>query len=289
MNKIALVLAFALFSVNTSAEPTWQGTGEYKDDYLVGTIHVGDERLKELSEQLKKRIEAVDVVAVEVDLANVSTLQQQQIVMELAMLPRGTTVTQLISPVVATKVNRYLQQFGGEIFQYEQFKPWMLAVMMVQMSYQKMGLVAEHGIDQQIIEHAKKHNKTILELETFEQQLNIFNRLFDNNDSIDYNDMLLDTLDELNTMSDMPQVMLEAWINSDISAFEKIYDTTLKQTGYDKALENVLLIERNLAWQKKLNPLLKEKSVMVATGTLHYIGPTGLPALLDGDFQLLKK
>lgn len=289
MKVLASFLLATLVVFTVSAEPVWQGTGVHKDDYLVGTIHVGDERIKTLSPRMKALIDAVDVVAVELDLSDISQLQQQQAILELAMLPGDVTITQVISPLMATRVNGYLQQFGVDIFQYEKFKPWMVAVIMVQMSYQKMGLVAEHGIDQQIIEYAKLKNKQIVELETFSQQLNIFNRLFDNADDINYDDMLEDTLDELNNMSDMPSKMLEAWINSDISVFEDIYNKTLKSSSYDTQLEQLLLIERNQAWKETLNPILEKKSVLVATGTLHYIGPTGLPKLLNGDFEVLKK
>ncbi len=287
---VTTCLAISVFATFvTHAEPIWQGKGKNSDDYLIGTIHLGDERLKTLPISIQQVIDKIDVVAVEVDLSTVTKEMQQQEMVRLGMLPQGTNLTDLISLDVANQINEYFQSFDMNINQYQRLKPWMVAIVMVQMSYQKQGLVAEYGIDQQIIDYAKSQNKKVIQLETFSQQLNLFNRLFDNSQNISYDDMLIDTLDELKNMSDLPSVMLNAWLTADMKVFEDIYQKTLKATKYDNELEKILLIERNQAWAKVLNPLFEEQSVVVATGTLHYVGKTGLPKLLNASFQMTNK
>lgn len=276
-----------LLSMQTSAMPIWQGKGLNQDDYLVGTIHVGDERLNELPITLKQKVDAIDTLVVEVDLSNVTPLEQSQAVLQYAVLPADKTIKDVLSSDVQKEVNEFFKAYGTSIDQYQRFKPWMLAIVMVQMAYQELGLSPALGVDQQLINYAKAKGKQVVQLETFDMQLRLFNDLFEQNPNLDYDDMLRDTLTELTQMSELPNNMLAAWLNGDLVAFEKMYQQTLTQTKFDSALEKALIIDRNLAWKGVLDPLLTERSVLVATGTMHYIGPYGLPTILAADFNFI--
>ena len=281
------LLSVCCISVSIQAAPIWQGKGQYADDFLVGTIHVGDERLNELPVALKRVVDSVSTLVVEVDLSNISMAEQNQAVMQYALLPQHQTIHDVLSQDVQKQINVFLNAYGISLNHYQRFKPWMLAIVMVQLAYQELGLNPALGVDQQLINYAKSQQKQVVELETFDMQLRLFNDLFEQNAQINYDDMLKDTLHELTSMSEMPNTMLAAWFNGDLEAFEEIYQQTLTQSTFDKALEKALIMDRNLAWKEKLNPLMKTQSVLVATGTMHYIGPYGLPKILDASFDYL--
>ena len=286
---VFFVLVGVLFNPNVTAMPIWQGKGINQDDYLVGTIHVGDERLNELPKRLKQKVDAVDTLVVEVDLSKVSPLEQSQAVLQYAVLPADKTIKDVLSNDVQKDVNEFFRAYGTSLDQYQRFKPWMLAIVMVQMAYQELGLSPALGVDQQLINYAKTKGKQVVQLETFDMQLRLFNDLFEQNPNINYDDMLRDTLTELTQMSELPNNMLAAWFDGDLDAFEKMYQQTLTQTKFDNALEKALIIDRNQAWKTVLDPLLKEHSVLVATGTMHYIGPYGLPTILAAEFSFIGK
>lgn len=286
--KGVLISVFAVLGLSHQAlaGPVWQGQGAYKDDFLVGTLHIGDERVESQLQSLMRLVDRVDTLVVEVDLSEISNLAQSNAVQRYALLNEGQSLNQLISAQVRQRVDAYFNAYGLSIEQYQAFKPWMVAIIMVQLSYQELGLNSQLGIDQQLIKYAKQQGKTVIQLETFEFQLDMFNQLFSQNSAISYDDMLLDTLDELTQMSELPNKMLSAWLDGDLAVFEQIYQQTLTSSTFDKALEEVIIKRRNYAWKAKLEPLLLANSVLVATGTLHYVGQHGLPTILKGEFVL---
>ncbi|NVK25038.1 MAG: TraB/GumN family protein [Gammaproteobacteria bacterium] len=266
------------------AAPIWSNNTAGGDDYLVGTIHLGDQRLSGLPSKIIQAIDKVDAVVLEVDLAKVSPQEQQRVISKYGLLPAGQTLQSVLSGSVYMQAKQYLAQQGLDIQQFQQFRPWMLGLTMVQVAYARQGLDINHGIDKQIADYASLQNKQIIGLETFEQQMRFFEQIFKQNSAITNDDLILDTLKELREYRDMPLEMLDAWLAGDMAVFEKIYKDTLGQSAFDKAAEKILLSERNQVWAEQLDPLVKNKKVLVAVGTLHLAGENALNKLLTDTF-----
>ena len=276
-----------LLAMQATAAPMWSNKTKGGDDYLVGTIHLGDERFHGLPSQLLQAIDAVDVVILELDLSKVSPQEQQRVTFKYGMLPAGTTLEQTLSPDVYQQAQQYLAQQGFDIRQFTQFKPWMLGLTMVQIAYVRQGMDISNGIDKQIADYASLQGKKIIGLETFEKQMSFFDDIFKLDAAISNDDLILDTLTELREHKDMPSQMLEAWLKGNMAAFETIYKDTLGQSEFDKAAEKVLLTDRNHRWVKQLKPMLKQQKVLVAVGTLHFAGSEGLTKLFGKEFTQL--
>jgi len=288
MKIFTLVVCFTLFVSSLDkalAAPLWDNSAYKGDDYLLGTIHIGDQRLQRLPDSIIEAIDNVDVVVLETDLRSVTQLEQQQVVMQLGFLPAGVSLKDMVSPEVYSRVRQYLMVNGVAIENMHQFKPWMLALTMVQMSYAKQGFDAARGVDQQVLAYAVEKGKKIIGLESYKEQMGFFNLLFEQNPHLTADDLLLDTLNELEQYADLPDVMIRAWIEGDMSKFESIYKKTLDTNEFDRAAEKILLSERNLNWAPKLEKLFKNNSVLVAVGTLHFTGPNDLKRLLNVPFS----
>lgn len=279
---LSLVIQLVTFASN--AAPMWSNKAAGGDDYLVGTIHLGDERFNGLPSQLLQAIDSVDVVVLELDLSKIPAHEQQRITLKYGMLPAGTKLVETLSKPVYQQAKTYFAGQGFDIQQFAQFKPWMLGLTMVQLAYVKQGMDVSNGIDKQVADYASLQGKQIIGLETFEQQMSFFDQIFKQDIAISNDDLILDTLKELRDHKDMPAQMLEAWLKGNMAAFEKIYNETLGQSAFDKAAEKVLLTDRNHKWRKQLEPMLKEQKVLVAVGTLHFAGSDGLTKLLGKQF-----
>jgi len=283
----AVFFLILICSFVTQAEPIWSNKKSGGDDYLVGTVHLGDHRFSQLPKKIKDAIDAVDVVVLELNLSALTPAEQQRISLTYGLLPQGKSLSTELSGQVYQQAADYLGSLGYSIQQFEQMKPWMLAVTLAQLSYVEQGLDVSKGVDQQILQYAKQKGKKIIGLETFEQQMQFFDNILKTDQGITGNDIVLDTLNELKQYADLPKQMMTAWLAGDMSTFENIYQQSLSTTSFDRAAEKILLTDRNKNWQEQLTPMLEKQKVLVAVGTLHYAGPYSLLNLLEQKFAQL--
>tara|TARA_Y100000034_G_C6829881_1_gene374499 strand:- start:121 stop:996 length:876 start_codon:yes stop_codon:yes gene_type:complete len=290
MKRFLAVICSCILTISAShAAPIWQGKLKHNnDDYLLGTIHLGDERFGTLSPAIKQIIDNVDVVVLELNLSKITPEQQQNVTLKYGLLPHGKTLKTELSPEVYQKTAEYLASQGLDIKQFAQFKPWLVGLTIVQLAYAKQGLDPQKGTDQQVFKYAKQQGKTIIGLETFEQQFSFFDQMLADNPQIKNDDLLLDTLTELEKYKDLPTEMVDAWLSADMQSFEKVYKQTLGDTPFDLVAEKVLLIDRNLDWKKQLKPILAQNKTLVAVGTLHFVGENSLIKLLPDPYQIIK-
>lgn len=285
MKSLLPLLLFICYTCQ--AEPIWSNKSSGGDDYLVGTVHLGDERFAHLPTRIKSAIDAVDIVILELDLAALSPEQQQAITFKHGLLPFGETLSTKLSTQVYEQAEQYLANLGYDINQFAQMKPWMLGLTMVQLSYIHQGLDVSKGIDQQIHAYAVKQGKKIIGLESFEQQMKFFDQIISSAPGISHDDLILDTLNELNKYPKLPKKLMTAWLSGDMDTFSDIYYKTLGQSAFDKAAEKILLTDRNKNWQQQLEPILTQDKVLVAVGTLHFVGPQSVIKLLSNKFTQL--
>jgi len=282
-----ILLAFSLIGHSAVfAVPLWSNAHVKGDDFLLGTIHIGDHRLDQLPSSIKLAIDKVDVVVVETDMSTISPLEQQRVLGEKGLLPEGVKLKDILSPAVYERVAIHLASHGRSIEAMHSFKPWLVALTMVQMSYADQGFDADRGVDLQVVAYAKQQGKTLIGLESFEQQMSFFGQIFEHSPNLQADDLLLDTLDELEQYSKLPQDMMNAWFQADMAKFESIYSKTLNNSEFDRAAEKILLTNRNHNWLSKLEPLIAQKSVLIAVGTLHFTGPSSLKKLLKTPFTM---
>lgn len=289
MKTVLFTLLLIFSASHAQAELLWSNKKAGGDDWMVGTIHLGDARLSNLPQSIKSAIDSADVVVIETDLSLVDMSQQQSLLFQYAALPQGVTLNQMLSEPVYNKVKQHFASYGVDIAQFAQFKPWLVALTMVQMSYSRLNLQPEYGIDQQVKAYAKQQGKQVIGLESYAQQINFFNVITQKYPEITGDDLILDTLRELKEYADLPHDLINAWVNSDLDVFEKVYQDTLSTSKFDQAAEQVLIVERNYNWQETLEAMFAQQKVFVAVGSLHFVGGESLPALLDNQFELVSK
>ena len=66
---------------------------------------------------------------------------------------------------------------GFLLFTLSSFEPWVVAITIVDLDYMELGYDVEYGIDTYFLDKAQADGKDILELESVEFQLDLFDSL----------------------------------------------------------------------------------------------------------------
>ncbi|MFY8273870.1 TraB/GumN family protein [Pseudoalteromonas sp. SSDWG2] len=281
MRKIILLwlCALALFALPAFAQLTpalWKIEKQGMTSYLLGTVHVGDKSMEVLPSTIENAIKNSDSVVVEVNLEALSALQIQQRSLPYLRLPQGRTLDSELTTQSYKMLSDYFGDKNINITLFSSLKPWAVLLTMMQLEIQNAGFVEHYGIDKQVVLAAQKLNKPVLELETLEQQMEIFTALEGHADQ-----MVADTFRQLKELDGYFEHMVEAWKTGDTEVLINIYDESFDDSPFGKLNEQVLLIERNKRWIESLAQPLSEESLFIAVGALHLFKDNGLIALLE--------
>jgi uncharacterized protein YbaP (TraB family) len=155
----------------------------------------------------------------------------------------------------------------------KRFKPWLLAMTLVEMEWQKAGFDASLGLDRHFYDRAKAEGKRVQGLETVEYQVS----LFDGMTMEEQDRMLAESLKDLAQSRANVFKLTDAWKAGNVSALERIVLDDLKD---DPVLYQRLLVGRNKNWLPTLDALLTRNGrTFVVVGAAHLIGPDGLLAM----------
>lgn len=247
------------------------GNGLTKPSYLYGTIHMICKDDGILSDSLKEAIRNADDVYLEVDMDNL--FEMIGAIKHMKMLG-DTTLEDLLNKEDYEKVKNYFTKNSGGLpfSMMESFKPMLMESMIMENSSVCDETVV---LEQVIMQEAKQNGKQIKGLETLAYQASLF-------DSIPYKlqaDQLVKMVDSSGTGGDDKEYteMLKAYKSQDLDALNKLMNSE------DNTIPNfkkLLLDNRNQNWAKKLNDLMKDKSLVIAVGAGHLPGDEGVINLL---------
>ena len=240
-------------------------TGE-RHLHLVGSIHMGTEGMFPLPHELLNKLNQADALIVEADITHAAS-------------PFGHE--NLTDPLIDRLSEEHYQQLLQRCDELDHdpqsmaFLPaWQVALMLQARQAQRLGLRGEYGIDYQLLQAAAAQEKTVIELEGAQMQLDLLETLPDNGMSL-----LLDTLTHWHTNARLLQTMIGWWL-----AHHPINDLSTLAPTFSQGLYDVLMIQRNKRWQQQLEQLPAGHYV-VAVGALHLYGEGNLPELLQPDYQ----
>jgi uncharacterized protein len=227
-----------------------------------------------LSQTLETAYKQSDLLVEEVDLGDMQEPSAQFQMLSRGMLPSNQSLDKLVSPATFAAVSKRFTDIGMPVEPIKRFKPWLAALTLMAMEWQKAGFDAELGLDKHFYDRAKGDGKNVEGLETIEYQLSRFDEM-----SAELQDRLLvETLKGIETEQANMTKLVEAWRAGDAAAVERI---VLKDLEQEAQLYQRLLVERNKNWLPKLEALFARKAAaFVVVGAAHLVGPDGLVAML---------
>jgi len=252
----------------------WKVTSPRNVLYLVGSVHLLTKEFYPLNPLLEKAYQDSDLLVEEVDIAELSGAGAQLSMITRGMQPSSKPLDTVVSASTMALLSKKAQDVGLPIEALKQFKPWMIALTIEAMEWQKAGFDQELGLDRHFYNQAQTDGKAVQALETVEYQISRFDEM-----PMELQDHLLaETLRSIDTEQASRNKLLEAWRTGDSAAVEAI---VLKDLQKEPELYQRLLVDRNKNWLPKLDALFARRGrAMVVVGAAHLVGPDGLLAML---------
>ena len=270
--------ALLLLQIDAAAQTHpfgWKVTGRQGATvYLVGSVHLLTKDFYPLPAVVEKAYTDSDLLVEEVDMAEMTGPSSQMGMLRKGMQPSSTPLDKVLSPATMDLLAKKAENIGLPLDALKQFKPWLIALTIEAMQWQKQGFDPQLGVDFHFYEKASKDGKAVQGLETVEYQIARFDEM-----SPELQDHLLaETLKDLDTEQANMNKLMEAWRSGDAPAVERI---VLKDLQQEPQLYQRLLVERNKNWLPKIEALFaRPKAALVVVGAAHLVGPDGLLAML---------
>ncbi len=287
MKKLSIVLLFLIFIVSCS---TVKETGKYRVTeesnffwkvksststvYLFGSIHVANENMYPLDKKIIDAFDKSDALVVELDINKVNPM----LMMQKAMYQDERTLESELSKETYQKLEALLLVHKIPKMAYYKMKPWMAMMTVMMLELNQSGFDKSLGIDNYFLDKAKDKTE-ILELETAEEQLDLFDKELGSmqNEFINYS--LLDQslwLQQIDTL-------VQFWKTGDTKSMENyVLDPVAEHPEFSGIIDKIYT-QRNLKMTAKIEEYLKtDKTYFVVVGSAHLIGEEGI-------IQMLKK
>ncbi len=245
--------------------------------YLLGTIHSEDPRVLKIADAIKPQLDATKSFTAELDL-NMADAMQATLAM---MISDGKDLPGLVGQARYAKSLPFLAAYGVPDMMVQQMKPWAVAVTL-SMPKPQTGLF----LDQVLFTQAQQQNKATYGLETYDEQLNIFDKL-----TLQQQIALLDdALENHPKLAQQLTTLINLYIARDLTGMKKYADSLNQKSDPEliKAMEKTLLVDRNLRMVERMQVRLLEGNAFIAVGALHLPGEKGLLRLLQNRGYAIK-
>jgi len=275
---IALTLCFYGLVVNAGESAgqncLWRISSGGNAVYLLGSVHLLKSNNYPLDDAIEKAFEDSRTLVLEVDIKSMADPKAQQMMLSKGLLAPGDSLEKQLNEETYEQAKTKTEELGLDIAAFKQLKPWFFAMTIALTKLQALGFNARHGIDMYFFSKASRAGKQVLGLETFEQQLEMFDTL----SSIDPDELVLQTIKELDIMEKEMDKIIRAWSTGDLQTLEAVM---LKSFNEHPAVYETLITERNKKWLAHIESLLTQKdNHMIVVGAAHLAGRDGLVELL---------
>lgn len=258
--------------------------------YLLGSIHVANDKMYPLRPEIEAAFEASQYLGVEVDLTKVDQTEIQKFLTEKGSYTDGSKLKDHVSADTYNKVVALLKANGLAGDAFDSYKPWVVTQGISSLQMQTTDYTPDTGIDLYFTQKAAKLNKPVIELENMQLQLNMFDQFSDGLQE----KLLLDTLDSLKQTDNAAATasldsLSKMWRQGDEQSLVAMTQAVAKEPEYYKGLVS----DRNANMVKHVKEYLnsdKKATYLVVVGALHMLGDDGIVTQLQKDgFNVVKQ
>lgn len=257
----------------------WKVTKDDKEMYLFGSIHATQDGAENLPDYVQSAFDECDSLAVELDSTSiVNDLDQSIQLMQKMLYIDGTTIKDHISEETYNDAVKYLTEKNMYISYYDNFKPVMWISLLESAIYQDAGIDINSSMESIMIEKANNANKEVLEVESMDIQLAVFD---------DISDKLID-------------VMIKSYVNQDPAEQTAASNELYEQWKHGEAITDTddedipaeykedyekycqaMLTDRNEGMADRAEEYMNDgKKVFFMVGAAHMYGDDGIVQLL---------
>jgi len=252
--------------------------------YLFGSIHFANIADIEFPKYLLDAYNNSSYLACEFDIDEFMKNADQQELVNNYLYNDGTLLEDHLSKETYDKVIKFAKDnYNYDEVVTNQFKPSFIESLITQLILKKTGISTTTGVDKYFLIQAKNDKKEILEVESYELQMDMESKIPDK-----YYDLVLsETIDDLDKAVNDMKELYAAWQNGNVEKLIELSETE-GETPEEKTLiaeyNKLLLYDRNIGMANKLKEYFNDnKTVFYMVGAAHLVGDKGIAKLLEND------
>ncbi len=240
----------------------------------MGSIHLLREQDYPLPAAFDDAYQDADSIIMEIDMDDLDPVQAQVLIRKLGLLDDDETLRDEMGAELYERTERAAAELDIPLELLEKSRPWLAAMTVEQLLLGRFGFDPQFGVEMHMLGKAAEDGKEITGLETLQEQFEFLATM-----SLDaQRDLLLQTLESNRDLQTSMNNVVGAWKRGDGAYLEK---ELLQDIADYPELYTRIVRDRNIAWRGQITKLLKDdKNYLVIVGTLHLVGPDGVPALL---------
>ena len=276
---VAFVLVLALLVVGRSAEGQdksllWKISDDKNSVFLLGSIHYLRKKNYRLNQAILDAFDGSKTLVLEIDLNSTAAEAAQRLTLEKAVYRDGTTLAQNVAPETYQLAAQRAKELGVDMRIMNPMKPWFVALTLVAIKLQSLGLDANSGVDRYLAQRAKNNGKATRGLETLEFQIGLLDQL----PKTDQEQMLRETVRELDLLDKNIDEIVQSWAKGDVDLLARLLLAGMKE--YPEVYQRIV-VERNRRWLPEIEKLIHDGSgAMLVVGAAHLVGQDGVIEML---------
>jgi uncharacterized protein YbaP (TraB family) len=254
----------------------WQVQSDTAKVYLLGSIHYADESFYPLRREIEQAFYSSGHLVVEINIDADKAQRYRELMQQKGSYQGEATIRDHISEETYRQLQHRLRRLGMPLDMVHKQKPGMLVLTLTAVQVMKMGFMPELGIDAYFLKRAVDSKKHIIELETVEQQMDIFLNVSDG-------DLILrETLHSLDEADMLMMDMTRCWKRGDEACLEQIlFEDAMTRYPSLIRIYDDLFFRRNENMANDIKGFLEgEGTYFAVIGAGHLVGDKGIPVLL---------
>jgi uncharacterized protein len=270
------VLFLAAFTNPAAAKNfLWQVKSPSTTVYLFGSIHYAKSGMYPLDAAIENAFAGSSNLVLELNPLTVDQAKLAQELLAQGMYSGDRTIKDDLNEETFMMLREYLQKAGFPIDVVMKMKPALLALTLSSLELVKNGYNPQQGID---IYFAKKaeNSKTILELESAKQQIDLLLNLPDANLLLAY------TIKDISKTGDQIDQIVNYWKAGAADKINEVdIEESLRENPQLAPIMEEILFKRNITMTEKIKGYLAtDKTYFVVVGAAHFVGNRGIVKLL---------
>jgi uncharacterized protein YbaP (TraB family) len=251
----------------------WRVSDGKNSAFVLGSIHYLRKENYPLNKAILDALEVSNTLVLEIDLNATVASAAQRATLEKASYRDGSTLAQNVAPETYQLAAQRATELGLDMRILQPMKPWFVALTLVVIKLQSLGLDANAGVDRYLAERAKATGKPTRGLETLEFQIGLLDQLSKTDQEL----MLRETVRELDLLDKNFDDIVQSWRRGDAEALTALLLAGMKE--YPEVYRKII-VERNRRWVPEIEKFVHQGGFMVTVGAAHLLGPDGVIEML---------
>ena len=262
----------------------WRVQSKTNAVYILGSIHYLKKEMYPLDEKIEKAFERSDILVVEANINDIKKGDIQKLI-EKAFYQGDDILEKHVLAETFELLKKELENLNLPLEIVNRQRPWFLALTLASLETLKLGFDPNYGIDKYFLSKAKE-KKRVLELESFDYQINLFSQLSERDQEL----LLLYALKDIHMLKQELDKLIEAWTSGDTKGVESTLTRSLSEDGRLAPIYEKLIYERNRKTVSRIEDFLQAKETyFVIVGAGHLVGNQGIIEILKEKGYLLEQ